>query len=201
MQKMEQVLSEMGDRAEALGAAGRISPDAPLVLERRQPIALQAAEDFFAFDALIFVGAAGIALRSVAPLLQNKTRDPAVLCADEAGRVCHPPFGGASGRGESAGLPAGSGSWRPGRYHDCLRCGWTDAGGPVGPGDGAVHFRLLEAREIAADLLAGEDVGFLGRVQGPWAENLPKGIFLWREGLPSERGILVDWGPGAFFAF
>lgn len=37
-------------------------------------------------DALVFVGAAGIAVRSIAPHVQDKRTDPAVVCVDELGK-------------------------------------------------------------------------------------------------------------------
>ena len=37
-------------------------------------------------DAMVFVGAAGIAVRSIAPYVRDKRTDPAVLCVDELGR-------------------------------------------------------------------------------------------------------------------
>lgn len=41
---------------------------------------------FEEWEALVFVGACGIAVRTIAPFLQDKTKDPAVLVMDEAGR-------------------------------------------------------------------------------------------------------------------
>ena len=45
-------------------------------------------------DALVFVGAAGIAVRSIAPWVRDKRTDPAVLCVDELGRFVVPLLSG-----------------------------------------------------------------------------------------------------------
>lgn len=41
---------------------------------------------FGACDAIVFVGAVGIAVRYIAPYVKRKDRDPAVVCVDELGR-------------------------------------------------------------------------------------------------------------------
>lgn len=51
-------------------------------------------EKFHSMDALIYVGAVGIAVRAIAPYITKKTEDPAVLVVDEMARYCIPLLSG-----------------------------------------------------------------------------------------------------------
>ena len=57
-------------------------------------LAAWTAEHFPARQALIFIGAAGIAVRAIAPHVRGKAEDPAVLCLDEYGRHVIPLLSG-----------------------------------------------------------------------------------------------------------
>lgn len=58
------------------------------------PLSEWAGKYFHECEALIFVGACGIAVRAVAPHVRNKMNDPAVVVVDEAGRFSVPLLSG-----------------------------------------------------------------------------------------------------------
>ena len=62
--------------------------------EGRVSLADWTAAQFARSDALIFVGAAGIAVRAIAPHCRSKAADPAVVVLDECGRFAIPLLSG-----------------------------------------------------------------------------------------------------------
>ena len=51
-------------------------------------------EHFNEFESIVFIGAMGICIRSIAACLKNKYKDPAVLCVDSIGRYVIPVLSG-----------------------------------------------------------------------------------------------------------
>ena len=131
-----------------------------------------AKEQFEKADGLIFMGATGIAVRSIAPYVQNKKKDPAVLVVDECGRfVISLLSGHLGGANELAHRAA-----------DILHAipvvtTATDLEGKFAVDmfakkNNCQIFRMKEAKEVSAALLAGEKVGFYSEF--PWEGELPK---------------------------
>ncbi len=56
-----------------------------------------AEEGFRKADVLVFFCALGIAVRSIAPFIEHKSKDPAVVVVDETGKFCIPVLSGHAG--------------------------------------------------------------------------------------------------------
>ena len=63
-------------------------------VDRGVPVTEWAKANFDQADALLFIGAAGIAVRAIAPLVKSKTTDPAVVVMDEMGQHVIPLLSG-----------------------------------------------------------------------------------------------------------
>ncbi len=159
--------------AEALpGEAARCG--APL------PLAAWTARAFGRAGGLVFVGAAGIAVRAIAPHLKSKTTDPAVVVVDEAGRFAVPVLSGHLGGANElarriAALTGGTpvlttstdvnGVFAVDLWAKCQRCAVLDPG---------------RIKTVSAKLLGGGSV----TVQSDWpvAGEPPPGVSLTADG-------------------
>jgi len=119
-----------------------------------------AGEQFAQADALVFVGACGIAVRAVAPFVKDKFTDPAVVCVDEAGRFAVSLLSGhVGGANRLARLIADV------TGGEAVVSTATDVNGLFAVDEWAalrgftIGDRTL-AKEVSASLLRGERVGF-----------------------------------------
>lgn len=136
-------------------------------------------EAFLTADGLIFVGAAGIAVRASAPYLKSKKEDPAVLVVDETGKYVIPILSGhIGGANELAREAAGILGALP------VITTATDLRHAFAVDLFAVRNRLeiedlQEAKRISAAALAGERIGFFSDypTDGPIPEELSPGIW------------------------
>ena len=159
---LERLLSRFQEEGEEI--EGTVSPScaeaAGGLSIRRETLKEWTKRQFQQADGLIFVGAAGIAVRACAPFVQDKTKDPAVIVIDETGRYAVSLLSGHLGGANELALRAASiiGA-------EPVITTATDRNGLLAPDVFAKENGLeIEdmglAREAAAALLRGEHLGF-----------------------------------------
>lgn len=154
------------------------------------------AKVFSRDDALVYVGATGIAVRAIAPHVADKFTDPAVVCIDEMGRIAVPLLSGHVGRANDlartiARITGGIAAVSTATDLNGLFAvdSWARAN------DLAIVERAV-AKEISAALLSGETVGVSSSV--PLEGPLPQGLVFAEEGeLGIRIGIEADRQPFA----
>ncbi len=87
--KLTDFLGEMGHKA--IGYSKYVRDDLLLFEENVNDFTRKA---FVSSNAMIFVGATGIAVRAIAPLLKSKAKDPAVIVINETGEYVIPILSG-----------------------------------------------------------------------------------------------------------
>ena len=151
--------------------------EAFLLAEGYLCIQAEVKEAFARCEALVFVGASGIAVRKIAPFVRDKFQDPAVLSLDEYGRFVIPLLsghvGGANELARLIGRKIGAA---------VAISTATDLNGRFAVDVFAKKNKLVitsrtMAKEISAALLRGESVAFESDFPLRENEKLPAGLY------------------------
>lgn len=131
------------------------------IVPMKSCLSLWTKDAWAANDALVFVGACGIAVRAIAPYIKDKTVDPAVVAVDEKGKYAISILSGHIGGANDLALEiAGMVGALP------VITTATDLNNKFAVDDWArkhhLHLHLEEmdiAKEISASILNGEEIG------------------------------------------
>ncbi len=154
---------------------------------RSEPLAKWTEREFSDCDAIIFIGAAGIAVRAAAPYIKSKETDPAVIVIDEAARYVIPilsgHIGGANRLAEQMAEKLGA---------QAVITTATDINGVWAADSWAAEngyavYDISQIKYISSALLSGERVGLVSdfEIHGP----LPDGV---EQGTGCKCGICIS---------
>lgn len=142
-------------------------------------------ERFDKLEAILFVGALGIAVRAVGPLLKDKKNDPAILCMDTGGQFVIPVAGGHLGGANQLALELSQAFGMVSvltTATDVHHCFAVDL---FAKKNGLAIHDMNLAKEVSARLLRGETVGV--ESQFPLSQTLPHGL----EQIETKLGIYI----------
>lgn len=135
-----------------------------------------AGKKFADSDALIFIGATGIAVRSIAPYVASKKSDPAVLVIDECGHFVISLLSGHLGGANELALKVAEILHAVPVVTTATDLHHRFAVDVFAKKNNCSIFNMKAAKEVSAALLAGRRVGFYSEF--PVEGELPDGLLL-----------------------
>mgnify|MGYP004520761139 CR=1 FL=1 len=157
-----------------------------------EPLKEWTGKMFREMDAILFIGATGIAVRSIAPFVQSKTKDPAIVVMDEKGVFAISLMSGhLGGANELTGVLANLTGAIP------VITTATDVNGKFAVDvfarkNGLYISNMKYAKEISADVLDEKKIGFY--TDYPVIGRIPEELEIWEEDQVFEgtNGICVS---------
>ncbi len=159
------------------------------LLPLKEPLKAWTKRAFYRKDALIFIGATGICIRSIAPFIEDKRKDPAVIVLDEKGKFVIPILSGHLGGANAlANMIADELNAQP------VMTTATDINDKFAVDLFAKKHQLTImdmtiAKEISAAALRDETIGFVSEL--PYEGCLPDGVKALEASKTSHYGIHV----------
>ncbi len=184
-EETDRLLKKSGHRTEVF-AKSRYLRDVDAI-PVKDSLKLWTKKMFETKEAILFIGASGIAVRAIAPYVEDKKYDPAVVVMDERGKFCisllSGHLGGANELAETVGKELGA---------IPVVTTATDVNGRFAVDVFAKKNRLYIsnmslAKEVSAKLLHGGTVGFISEL--PVTGQAPEGLVINQEDM--ELGIYV----------
>ena len=174
----EQTGEKLKEGLEKLGYEATLSQKSKYLPDSIKESTTQwAKEQFDTADGIIFLGATGIAVRSIAPYVQSKKADPAVLVIDECGNFVISLLSGHLGGANELARTAAEILHAVPVVTTATDLHQKFAVDVFAKKNHCHIFRMKEAKEVSAALLAGEPVGFYSEF--PWEGELPEGLIWW----------------------
>lgn len=112
-------------------------------------------------DSIVFIGAAGIAVRGIAPFVKSKLTDPGVAVMDEAGRFVISLLSGHIGGGNDLALKLAELTGGTPVITTATDVNKTFAVDVFAKDNGLHITSMKQAKEVSAAVLRGEKIGFL----------------------------------------
>jgi len=164
---------------EKVAAAVREGLDAVVYDKGKESVAEFVKNNWEHCESFLFIGAAGIAVRLIAPFIRAKDEDPAVIVIDDMGKNVIPilsgHLGGANRLGRAIAQKIGAA---------CILTTGTDIHGAFAVDtwageNGCVIGNIQNIKHVSGALLRGETVGFYSdfEFEGSLPENVQEGMF------------------------